>query len=215
MADDFFYLYLQKISIQTCRSLAQLQKCCLNDKAFQNFILKGTSQNPPEEVVMMLQVLAVGMMFRLSLTFLKKNETKMFEQLNTNPNDVKVEDVAIHKKKIEKILTKWFPKPAENGDQGPKQVWGQLERWLGHDLIIKAIMRRSTPSNKKVMEYVKEGGTIPAILVEQYRRNRVKSAPVTPSRKGSRTSTPSRKALVDPGVARKIDNSASETAQGT
>ena len=124
--------YLRVLTIffdQSCRLLEQLQKCCHNPKAFQGFILKLGSQYPGKMASRMIQVMAVGVMYRLAMMLLKKNEVKIFKQIDANPNQIGPDIQEIHRKKIRKLLAIYYPTYDGTGNRNtPKQAWGQLER---------------------------------------------------------------------------------------
>jgi len=119
---------------------------------------------PGELNVKMVQLMAVGTMYRLTMFLLKKNSEKMFFQLDSNPNQIDEHSNQNHRRKINILLQSFYP---NNNQPSPKEAWGQLERWLGHDLLVKAVMRKAAISAQSML-YATDYGLIPKIIMDEF-----------------------------------------------
>ena len=134
---------------------------------FQNFILRIGSQAPGEIPTRMIQVMAIGVMYRLAMMLLKKNEVKIFEQIDANPSHIDTDVQELHRKKIRKLLAFYYPTvDGKRNINTPKEAWGQFERWLGHDLLVKAIVRKGTVASVPV-QYASDE-FMPPIIMEEW-----------------------------------------------
>ena len=107
-----------------------------------NFILKHNKQNPHEVVLTMMRLISVGVLFRVSMTFLKANEKTILDKIDSS--SVANETKLSHKTKIRKILKYYYPPPEKQPSGNPedgKRDFTVMERWIGHDLLTKSIMQ--------------------------------------------------------------------------
>jgi hypothetical protein len=90
----------------------------------------------------MLRYVAVEVLFRLSMMFLKKNETTLLDRIENVGGDLKDE----HKRKIEGLLQTMYPPPSQATE---KEEFKHFEQWLGHDLFVTSIMISSKTARNK------------------------------------------------------------------
>jgi hypothetical protein len=105
----------------------------MNRKSLVNIVLKRNSPKPNPSTLKILRYVAVEVIFRLSMMFLRTNETALLERIETTGIDVDGE----HRRKIERLLVRMAPPPSQSTS---KQEFEHLEQWLGHDLFVTSIM---------------------------------------------------------------------------
>ncbi len=128
--------------LQGTRFLESVRECCGNRKSLVNVVLKQNYQKPNPSTLKMLRYVAVEVLFRLSMMFLKKNETALLDSIETVGGDLKDE----HKRKIEKLLHTMYPPPSQVTQ---KQEFKRFEQWLGHNLFVTSIMISSKTVRNK------------------------------------------------------------------
>jgi hypothetical protein len=114
----------------------------MNTKSLVNIVLKRNSQKPNPFTLKILQYVAVEVLFRLSMMFLRTNETALLEGNETTGLDVDGEQ----RRKIERLLVRMAPPTSQSTY---KQEFKHLEQWLGHDLFVTSIMFSSTTVKNK------------------------------------------------------------------
>jgi hypothetical protein len=96
---------------------------------------------------------------------LKKNYGKIQAQMYMNPNQIPSNIRENHSRKIRILLDRYYP--IANGiPYSPKQAWKEYEKWLGYDLLVKAVMRSSTATNAP-MTYATDD-LMPQIIMEEF-----------------------------------------------
>ncbi len=111
----------------------------MNRKSLVNIVLKRNSQKPNPSTLKMLRYVAVEVLFRLSMMFLRTNETALLDLVG---GDLKDE----HKRKIEGLLQTMYPPPSQATE---KEEFKHFEQWLGHDLFVTSIMISSKTARNK------------------------------------------------------------------
>jgi hypothetical protein len=91
----------------------------------------------------------------------------MFEQLDNNVRNIDAATNARHRRKIVRLVDSFYPAEPANGEINPRQAYEQLERWIGLDLLLKAICRRSTTESHDML-YVTSGVFYPRIILEEF-----------------------------------------------
>ena len=97
-------------------------------------ILKKGSKNPNEEFVVMLRMIATEILFRMSLMYLKKNFKALKEGMVENRDKLDAKVVKRHEKKMDTIIKGMYPT-----DKYALNNFEQLEKWLGHDLLVNTL----------------------------------------------------------------------------
>jgi hypothetical protein len=64
--------------------------------------------------------------------------------MKANTKGVDRADLKRHQTKIEYLMKKFYPK-----DSNPVKEFAELERWVGHDLLVTAIMKGAKTSGNK------------------------------------------------------------------
>jgi hypothetical protein len=113
----------------------------MNKKSLVNIVLKRNSQKPNPSTLKMLRYVAVEVLFRLSMMFLKTNETVLLE----TSRRYGISDE--HSVKMERLLLLMIPPPSEPSSH--KQEFKHLELWLGHDMFVTSIMHSSKTAKNK------------------------------------------------------------------
>ncbi len=113
----------------------------MNRKSLVNIVLKRNSQKPNPSTLKTLRYVAVEVLFRLSMMFLRTNETALLERIKTTGLDVNGD----HRKKIGRLLVRMAPSVQSTS----KQEFEHLEQWLGHDLFVTSIMFSSKTARNK------------------------------------------------------------------
>ena len=71
--------------------------------------------------------------------FLKRNEVNLHAQMNVNPSQMEPGIVEKHKRKVHKLLSHNYPSQY-NGEPSSKKEFMIMEKWVGHDLLVQAIV---------------------------------------------------------------------------
>ena len=136
-----------------------------------NSILKKTSATPSEEAVIMLRMVAIEVLFRMSMAYLVKNQQELRKGMRENPEGLRSEDVNMHDMKMTNILSGMHPRNEQNDFAG----FVILEKWLGHDLLVNAIMieakKGSGRSGDHVFDYQLCEGEWDDFVQSEYLRN--------------------------------------------
>jgi hypothetical protein len=117
----------------------------MNRKSLVNIVLKRNSQKPNPSTLKILRYVAVEVLFRLSMMFLRTNETALLERIETTGLDVDGE----HRRKIERLLVRMAPSPSQSFQSTSKQEFKHLEQWVGHNLFVTSIMFSSKTARNK------------------------------------------------------------------
>ena len=113
----------------------------MNKKSLVNIVLKRNSQKPNPSTLKMLRYVAVEVLFRLSMMFLKTNQTVLLE---TSRRYGICDE---HPAKMERLLLCMIPPPSEPSTH--KQEFKHFELWLGHDMFVSSIMLSSKTAKNK------------------------------------------------------------------
>ncbi len=121
--------------LQGTRFLESVRECCGNRKSLVNVVLKGNYQKLNPSTLKMLRYVAVEVLFRLSMMFLKTNQTVLLE---TSRRYGICDE---HPAKMERLLLCMIPPPSEPSTH--KLEFKHFELWLGHDMFVSSIMLSS------------------------------------------------------------------------
>ena len=97
-------------------------------------MFKKGSANPGEVAMKMLHMIAIENLFRMSLTYLKKNQKKLREGMKENRDQLDSKVVKRHESMMNKIVAGMYPK-----GKIALANFKQLEIWLGHDLLLNGL----------------------------------------------------------------------------
>ena len=142
------YAHLQTnqfIFLQHTRFLEKVREYCHNKKTLANSLFRRNSQKPNPNCLKWIRLLSIEVLFRVSMMFLKTNETKLKSQMAVQATKDGGDIVKVHSRKMEKLLTGMYPN--KEGAK-PKMLFEKSESWLGHDLLVKAIHTLSKSSTK-------------------------------------------------------------------
>lgn len=149
---------------QGTRFLETVRECCINPKSFVNIIFRRNSQRPNPDILRMLRCVAREVLFRLSMMFLKQNHIRFSEKMEENINRIDPTLVACHKEKIDNLLKSFLPATQHYSKDGFKT----MEKCVGHDLLVQAIMVSAKNSRYKNL-FAK---TIPPLQWEKFENDK-------------------------------------------
>jgi hypothetical protein len=145
----------------------------MNPKSFVNIVFKRNSQKPNPVILDMLHYGSLEVLFRLSMMFLKRNKDLILEGIKANTKGGDEGNLKRHQTKIDYLMKKFYPK-----DSNPLKEFAELERWVGHDLLVTAIMTGAKTSGNKNL-FAKG---IPDIQWEEFKATEVAKKSEKPDR---------------------------------
>ena len=150
--------------LQGTRFLKRVSEVCMNKKSFTNFILKQGKQVPHQVVLTMIRLISVGVLFRVSMMFLKANGKTILEKIYSMSVDE--ERKRDHAAKIERLLRLYYPSKTDPEDR--KREFFVMERWVGHDLLTKSVMQESESANGRTMTELSKSKFIPKLQWDMF-----------------------------------------------
>ena len=138
--------------MQRTRTLERVRYCCANPKYFVNMIFKKGSSSPSKRTMIMLKMIAIENIFQMSLMYLNKNADELRSTMRSCANNGE-ESAKVHEAHMENILAGFIP-PTEDyeeeysEDQIEERKFGTLERWVGHDILVNAVLAAGKGSGK-------------------------------------------------------------------
>ena len=92
----------------------------------------------------MLQMVSMGVLFRVSMMFLKRNKQELYKEMD---EIVSSETAKFHKFKVQKLL---YGMSCKTEGSNETDQFRFLERHLGHDLLVTSIifLSKSRAGNK-------------------------------------------------------------------
>jgi hypothetical protein len=151
---------------QETRFFKIVKQCCQNSKTLANTLLKKNKKGDRQEIIILMRVLSITVLFRLSMMFLKSNigliRTKMMDS-----DLISDEEKKILEKKMSRLLSHYYPKIE---DDNKLKAWSVSEKWVGHELIIQAIMCIAGRFNDKHKQNKEpeRSENIPKLLLDSY-----------------------------------------------
>ena len=94
---------------------------------------------------MLVHLVSLEVLFHVSMMFLKTNLKRLEDEMKTNTSGLHEDVISKHRKKMKELIKGRYPKV----DKGPKKEFSKLEKYVGHDLLLTAIMSsgKSAKSN--------------------------------------------------------------------
>ena len=138
--------------MQRTRTLERVRYCCANPKSFVNMIFKKGSSNPSKRTMIMLKMIAIENIFRMSLMYLNINKDELRSTMRICAENGE-ESAKLHEAHMENILAGFIP-PTEDyeeeysEDRIEERKFGTLERWVGHDILVNAVLAAGKGSGK-------------------------------------------------------------------
>jgi hypothetical protein len=130
-----------------------VRNCCANPEAFVNMIFKKGSSSPSKRTMIMLKMIAIENILRMSLMYLNKNANELRSIMRICAKNGE-ESSKFHEDHMENILAGFIP-PTEDHekefyseDQIEEMKFASLEKWVGHDILVNAIVAAGKGSGK-------------------------------------------------------------------